>query len=124
MKRILIIENDDKMRRFLIEVLESPDYEILETDNSKEGTALALGEDLDLVVIDIKLPSKKRGIGIARAMRHNEKSCDVPIIFVTGYAHGKETTEVRNIKKHTYITKPFDVKDFIAEVERYLGDKE
>lgn len=60
---------------------------------------------------------KKRGIGAARLIRHDEKCCDTPILFLTGYVGGDQTAEVRNIPNTRYLTKPVEFKILLKEIK-------
>jgi len=119
-KKILIIEDDDSMRKLERKVLEAHGYEVLEAKNAKEGTALATAEQPNLIVMDIRLPSKKRGIGAARILRSQEATSRIPIVFVTGYRKGEETKEVTNIPNCGYITKPFENEDFLRIIGQFI----
>ena len=119
-KRILIIEDDFEMRRLEKDLLETAGYEVLESGNAKDGVKLAVKEKPDLVLMDVRLPSKKKGIGAARILRNDEGTRDIPIIFVTAYAEGENTREIKNITGCEYITKPFHVRAFVKMVKRYI----
>ena len=119
MKKVLIIEDDAEMRALEKIVLEERGYEVLEAGNAKEGLALSLESLPDVIIMDVRLPSKKRGIGAAKQLRDNDKTREIPIIFVTGYAEGKDSTEVQNITNSSYITKPFEINALVAEIKKY-----
>lgn len=119
-KTILVVEDNNEMRRLEVEALEGAGYETLEAANAKDGIALSLEKKPDLILMDIRLPSKKRGIGAARIVRNNEDTSHIPIIFVTAYAMGKETNEVKNIPNCGYLTKPFEIQALLDEVEQFL----
>lgn len=119
-KKILIIEDDGSIRRLERKLLEAHGYEVIESKEAKEGTALAIAEKPDLILMDIRLPSKKRGIGAARILRKHHETRDIPIVFVTGYQQGEETKEVANIPNCSYITKPFENKDLLGVIAKYL----
>lgn len=119
-KRILIIEDDYSMRTLEKKILESSGYEVLEATNGKEGTALAIKEKPDLILMDIRLPSKKRGIGAARLIRRAPETSHIPIVFVTCYTKGEDTREVTNIPNCGYLTKPFEIPEFLDTVKKYL----
>ncbi len=121
-KKILIIEDDDSMRVLERKILESSGYSVIEAENAKEGTVLAVREKPDLVIMDIRLPSKKRGIGAARILRNQKETSNVPIIFVTGYTQGEQAKEVQNIPNCGYIVKPFENSEFLDMVGRFLKD--
>jgi len=120
-KRILIVEDNEDARWMTKVFLESEGHEVLESGDARGGIALAISEIPDLIIMDIRLPSKKRGIGAARIIRRKESTRDIPIIFVTAYTQGPETKEVRNISNCGYLVKPFDMKDLLRMIEEYTG---
>jgi two-component system cell cycle response regulator DivK len=119
-KRILVVEDDFEMRKLEKELLETAGYEILEAGNAKDGIAVAVKERPDLILMDIRLPSKKRGIGAARILRKDERTRGIPIIFVTGYTEGEDTEEVKNIANCEYVTKPFRMRALLKAVKRHV----
>jgi len=116
-KKILVIEDNPDFRQMEKKLLELAGYKVLEADNSKDGIRLAISEMPDLVIMDIRLPDKKRGIGAARLIRNNEKSRGIPILFLTGYVGGDATAEVRNIPNTRYLTKPVDMEILLKEIK-------
>ena len=120
-KKILIIEDDDSMRILEKKILESNGYVVLEATDGKEGIALAVREKPDLILMDIRLPSKKRGIGAARIIRNTPEIGHIPIIFVTCYTKGEETAEVTNIPNCGYLAKPFEIPEFLKTIEEYIS---
>ena len=119
-KKILIIEDDDSMRGLEKKLLQAHGYEVLEASDAKEGTAIAVENQPDLILMDIRLPSKKRGIGAAKIIRNREETSHIPIVFVTGYSKGEDTVEIQNIPNCGYIVKPFENDDFLATIARYI----
>ena len=119
-KKVLIVEDSLDACFFERKLLEMSGYEVMTANNAKDGVALAIEQEPDIVLMDIRLPSKKRGIGAARFLRKNEKTRDVPIIFVTGYIGGSETKEIQNITNCSYLEKPFEIDILLAEIEKYL----
>ena len=115
-KKVLIIEDDESMIILERKLLEAHGYEVITAGDAKEGLRLAVDEKPDVILMDIRLPSKKRGIGAARILRNQDSTREIPIIFVTGYSQGQETKEVQNISKCTYITKPFENSDLLAAI--------
>ena len=119
-KKVLIVEDNAQMRFLEREILEERGYEVLESATSKDGIDLAVEKVPDIILMDVRLPSKKRGIGAAKALRKIDKTRDIPIIFVTGYADGEGSPEIKSITNCGYLTKPFEVKTFIEKVEKYI----
>lgn len=118
---ILIIEDDADFRMIEKKLLEHMDCEIIEAANAKDGVALAIEKIPDLILMDIRLPYKKRGIGVARMLRGNEATRGIPIIFVTAYAEGEFANDVRHIPNCGFITKPFEGNAFEEKIKEYIG---
>jgi CheY-like chemotaxis protein len=123
MKKILIIEDDETMLILEKKLLTASGYEVIGAQDAKEGLKLATQEKPDLILMDIRLPSKKRGIGAARILRNQEETRDTPIIFVTGYSQGQETKEVQNISNCSYLIKPFENSDLLKMITDLIGSK-
>jgi DNA-binding response OmpR family regulator len=119
-KKILIVEDNADMRTLEKDILEEAGYETLQASRAKEGIAIALEEVPDLILMDVRLPSKKRGIGAAKILRKEEKTKDIPIIFVTAFDLIEDLGEVKTITKSDHILKPFEITDFLNKVKTWL----
>lgn len=118
-KRILIVEDEPEFRQLEREILELKGYEIIEASNAKEGIETAIREKPDLILMDVRLPCKKRGVGTARILRNHEATRDIPIIFVTAYFN-ECSDELQNVPNCGYISKPFSVRAFQDMIKEYL----
>ena len=120
-KRILIVE-DDRDTRFLEKfALEKAGYEVLESDNAKDAIEIAIKESPDLILLDIRLPYRERGIGTAKILRKTEKAANIPIIFVTAYQSYEDSGEIKTIPNSGFITKDTDEKTFLKYIETFLS---
>ncbi len=119
-KKILIVEDDADFRQIEKKLLEDMGYEIIEASNAKSGVRLAIENKPDLILMDMRLPYKKRGIGAARMLRKNDDTRDIPIIFVTGYAPGEYANDVRHIPNCGYLTKPFERHVFEEKIKEFI----
>ncbi len=95
MTKILIIEDEEPIRRVLVRILSDEDsnYKISEATDGKEGLNLIKKEKFDLVLCDIKMP-KIDGIEVLQAA--NAKNISAPFIMLTG--HGNVETAVEAMK--------------------------
>ncbi len=119
-KKILLIEDSADQRLLERIVLTDAGYEVLESDNSSDGFELAVKERPDLVLMDIRLPYKKRGINAAQAMRNNRRTRGIPIIFYTSYPLWEESAIIKNIPKSIYLTKSADSAILLKSIEQFL----
>ena len=122
MKKILLIEDEEPIRRVLIRILEeeNKDYEITQCEDGKSGLNTLKKEGFDLVLCDIKMP-KMDGVEVLQKAR--ESSVNVPFIMLTG--HGNVSTAVEAMKSgaHDFISKPPDLNRLLTAVRNALQIK-
>ena len=122
MKKILLIEDEEPIRRVLIRILEeeNKDYIITECEDGKLGFNTLNKEDFDLVLCDIKMP-KMDGVEVLQKTREN--GINVPFIMLTG--HGNVSTAVEAMKSGAYdfISKPPDLNRLLTAVRNALQIK-
>jgi two-component system, OmpR family, alkaline phosphatase synthesis response regulator PhoP len=114
---ILIVEDDNAIRRGLADAMKYAGYHTLEAADGKAGLDLALASDVDLILLDIRMP-KMDGLEVLREVRRARPS--LPVIFLT--ARGEEEDKVRGLKAGAddYVVKPFSATELIARVEAVL----
>ncbi|HEY0982063.1 response regulator [Schlesneria sp.] len=110
--KILIVEDEPQIRKFLRISLETAGYSAIETANAAAGIGHAITEPPDAVILDLGLPDQD---GLAVIMRLREWS-NVPIIVVS--ARGREADKVLALDAGAddYLTKPFSVGELMARV--------
>ncbi len=118
MKKILIIEDDETLRATLLEALKVENFEVLSASNGEEGYRLACEEKVDLIALDLVLPSKT-GLEICKELR--KKDIFTPIIMMTGKKK-KELDKVLGLElgADDYLLKPFGTNEFLARVNAIL----
>src|SRR5437773_11321815 len=82
MARVLIIEDDEKSRRLLSDVLSYHGYEILQTDRGEEGVSMLATSDISLVLMDIQLPGISGFEALAK-IRASKSLCRTKVVAVT-----------------------------------------
>lgn len=110
--RILVIEDEPQMQKFLGASLTSEGYRTLEAMTGEEGLALARTHNPDLVLLDLGLPDTD-GMEVTRALR---KFSAKPIIVIS--ARGQEEDKVRalDVGADDYLTKPFGTSELMARI--------
>jgi len=123
MKKILIIEDEEPIRRVLVRILseESEDYQISEEEDGKLGLNRLLKEEFDLVLCDIKMP-KMDGIEVLQIAR--EKEILVPFILLTGHGNVAIAVEAMKLGAYDFILKPPDLNRLLNAVRHALETKE
>ncbi len=119
MGKILVIDDERAIRRALKEILEFEGFEVLEAENGKEGLALALANEYDIIFCDIKMPEMD-GLEMLEALMKSRQ--DIPVVMISG--HGNIDTAVQAIKKGAFdfIEKPLDLNRILVTI-RNARDK-
>jgi CheY-like chemotaxis protein len=117
---ILIIEDNDKNRKLVRDVLEVKGYKTLESETAEEGLKLAAEKSPALILMDIQLPGMD-GITAMKKLKGDVKTQGIPIIAITASAmtHNRQTMLAEGFDG--YQTKPISLKDFLGEVQRVLA---
>ena len=120
MKKILIVEDDEVVRRNLKELLEESGYEALVLDDFKNALEIILEKNADLILLDINIPYIN-GEVLVKEIR---KESDVPIIMVT--SRDSETDEALSISfgADDYITKPYNPNILLLRIGAVLKRSE
>jgi len=115
--RILVVEDDEAIRRGIVDALQFAGYETLEAAEGERGLQTAVEVDLDLLLLDLVLP-RRDGLEILEEVRATRPT--LPVIILT--ARGEESDRVRGLKQGAddYVVKPFSVKELLARVEAVL----
>jgi DNA-binding response OmpR family regulator len=114
--RILVVEDDDRIRRALRLALEDEGYEIDEAADGEEGLALYSQSDPDVVLVDLMLPGMS-GFDVCRELR---KTSGVPIVVVTARSDTHDVVAGLEAGADDYVTKPFAVKELTARIRSLL----
>lgn len=110
--RILVIEDEPQMQKFLAASLSGEGYRTLEAQTGQEGIALARTHNPDLVLLDLGLPDTD-GMEVTRALRDFSTK---PVIVIS--ARGQEEDKVRalDVGADDYLTKPFGTSELMARI--------
>jgi two-component system cell cycle response regulator DivK len=116
---ILIVEDNDKNRKLVRDVLAHEGYRLLETDNGEEAVRLAQAERPALVLMDIQLPGID-GIEALRRLRADTGTRAIPVVAVTASAMTQDRTTILAAGFDGYQSKPISVRPFLAAVREAL----
>ena len=117
--KILIIDDEPAIREMVAVALEMADFEVLEAENAQVGHSLIVDQRPDLVLLDWMLPQVS-GIELARRLKRDDSTADVPIIMLT--AKSEEDNKLQGLEggADDYITKPFSTRELIARIRAVL----
>lgn len=117
-KTVLVIEDDEKIRRLLKMYLEKEGYEVLEAADGQQGMEVFEKLDPCFVITDLMLP-KISGEELCHWIRTEQKS-DVPLMMLTAKVEESELIKGLQMGADDYVTKPFSPQEVIARVETVL----
>ena len=115
--KILVIDDESRMRKLVRDFLTKNGYEVLEASNGEEAMEVFYEEkNIDLLILDVMMP-KMDGWEVCREIRKTSK---VPIIMLTAKADERDELLGFELGVDEYITKPFSPKILVARVEAIL----
>lgn len=112
MANILIIEDEEKIARFVELELKHEGYKVKKAFDGREGLDLALLEDFDLILLDVMLP-KLNGLEVLRRLRMEKET---PVIMLTARDAVMDKVSGLDAGADDYITKPFAIEELLARI--------
>ena len=112
MARILVVEDEAKIARFIELELSHEGYGIEKAEDGRAGLELALSHDFDLILLDVMLPQIS-GMEVLRRLRREK---DTPVILVTARDAVMDKVAGLDAGADDYITKPFAIEELLARI--------
>ena len=116
---ILIVEDNDKNRKLMRDVLQFKGYRVAEADTGEDGVRLARELRPDLILMDIQLPGIS-GITAFRQIREDAATARIPVIAVTASVMAQDRKTIMAAGFEGYQSKPLHVTVFIEAVRQML----
>ena len=116
--RVLVIDDEDQIRRFLRLSLSAEGYEFIEAAHPRDGLAAAAHYQPDLVVLDLGLPDMD-GHEVLKQLRGWSQ---VPVLILSVRDSEVEIVKALDCGANDYVTKPFSLREFLARVRVLLRD--
>ena len=115
--RILIVEDEKKVAKFLQQGLEEEHYTVDVAHDGLAGESLATTEKYDLVILDIRLP-KKDGLAVLKNIR--ARKLTTPVLMLTAKSSTESKVDGLDSGADDYLTKPFSFEELLARVRSLL----
>ncbi len=116
MKRILLVEDELRMRMIVRDYLENEGYEVIEAKDGMEAINAFQQHEIDLILLDLMIPFLD-GFGVCREIRTKS---DIPIIIITAKEEDEDKIRGFDLGADEYVTKPFSPKVLVARVKSLL----
>jgi len=116
---ILIVEDNDRNRKLVRDVLQFKGYRTDEAENAEDGIRLANDRQPALILMDIQLPGMS-GIEALGKLRSEPRTQDIPVVAVTASVMSHDREHVMAAGFDGYVGKPIDINEFLSTVQRAL----
>jgi two-component system, OmpR family, KDP operon response regulator KdpE len=110
--QVLLVEDEDSMRRFLRPALAAQGYQVIEATTGAEALRLAASHNPDLVMLDLGLPDVD-GLEVTRRLREWTQA---PIVIVSARGHELDKVQALDAGADDYLTKPFGLQELLARI--------
>lgn len=118
MHRIILAEDDEDMRKFLVKALQNAGYDVVSFGNGMEAYERLKEEPFTLLLTDIVMPEMD---GIELARKAADLDPDLKIMFITGFAAVALNPDSQAPQDAKVLSKPFHLRDLVGEIERMLA---
>jgi signal transduction histidine kinase len=118
-RTVLVVEDDEEIRRFIAGFLRADGFRVLEAANGEEGIAKAMSGYPDVVVSDVMMPVMS-GVQMVQALRAHAETADLPVILLTARNEMDATVYGLGAGANDYVGKPFRPRELVARVETQL----
>lgn len=115
--RILVVEDEPKLSRFLKEALEAEYFAVDVANDGEQGAHYGVINDYDLVLLDNRLP-KKEGIEVCRELRSEDRT--MPILVMSVKSDTVSKVDLLNAGADDYLAKPFALEELLARVRALM----
>ena len=118
-KKILLVDDEADLVDFIKRYLEKNGYEVVTAGDGMEGIEKTIAEMPSLVILDVKMP-RMDGFEMLRRLRNNVDTQYTPIIMLTQKRETQSLFQAQDMGSTDYIMKPFQVKELLDMVNRYI----
>ncbi len=117
MDTILVIDDDDQLRKSFAKLLVEEKYTVLTAASGEEGVELVSHHTLDLVLLDMRLPGMN---GMETFKRIKTIDAKLPVIIITAFSTTEIAIEATKLGAYDYILKPFDIPDMLTLIQQAI----
>ncbi|NVM04697.1 MAG: response regulator [Candidatus Helarchaeota archaeon] len=120
--KVLVVENDAKIRDVIGIYLKKEGFNVLQTDNGIEALSIIKKEKPGLIILDIMLPGLS-GYEVCKRIKTNEETKNTIIVILS--AIGQDSTSIKRyqVEADLYETKPFSPKSFVNNIKKIINKK-
>ena len=117
--KILVVEDEDKIRKVIGMYFEKEGFDVLQTGNGLEAIVIAEKEKPRLIILDIMLPGLS-GYEVCKRLKTSEETKDIIIVILSARGQECEKMEGYSVGADLYETKPFSLKNLVTKVKEII----
>jgi len=118
-KKVLIVEDEEMIRRLFKDVLEKVGYKIIIAGDGEQGVQLASKEKPDLILMDVQMPIKN-GLEATKEIKGNPLTNNIPVVALTALAMRGDEDRIRDAGCDDYISKPVQIRTLLEKIASYF----
>jgi DNA-binding response OmpR family regulator len=122
-RRILVVDDDVHVQAVVKRVAEAAGFEVLQAFDGPPGLALAAAEKLELIVLDINMPTMD-GRDVLKRLKGNPSTTDVPVLVYSGRDSQYDRVVALQLGAADYIDKPFEPSALMRKIGRLIDKNE
>ena len=119
---LLIVENNKELKTLMQQLL-SARYHVVAVDNSEEALEAIRSHEPDIIIADVMLP-KTDGFELTRQIKHDEDYSHLPVILLTHKTQEEDPQSALSAGADDFITKPFKLKDLILHIDNLIANRQ
>ncbi len=116
--KILVVDDEEKIRRSLSGLLKDQGYEVIAVENGSECLQIMSTQNFDLVILDVIMPEAS-GIEVLQKIKEEYK--DTEVIMITGYADKEKAISALRLNAYDFVEKPFESKEMLNTISHCLN---
>jgi CheY-like chemotaxis protein len=123
MSKILLVDDEKDVLLMLTKRLAANGYIVITADNGPAALILAKSKSPDLIILDVLMPGMDGG-EVAEILRHDPKTQDIPVIFLTALlAKDEDCKERHTIARNITFAKPVDTEELLVQIKNIIDSK-
>jgi len=121
-RKILVLEDEPAVQTLILKQLTAQNFEVTVASDGLDGLMKLEGLRPDLIICDVMMPNLD-GMEFVKAIKSNNGTQQIPVIFLTAKTDPRSMIDGINVGARFYVTKPFQLDDLLAKIQRALGGK-
>ena len=121
-KSILAIDDDMIQRTMIEKTLQKRGFSVMTAENGEVGLDMAVNNKPDVILLDVILPGM-RGYEVCRRLKKDERTKDIPILFLTALDDPKEVIAQYDMGGEVHLSKPINPRELISQIEISLQER-